>query len=187
MAFGPSSAHRALQPVLGAVDQHDARAGLEHGARAFQADARRGAGDRGDLVLCMRLQLMLSSLSWIDSADSGAAMGDARAAGQGVDDDGDRQHGAGDHVAKRRRQIEQRQAAGDRLDDDDAEQRRIGAAAAAEQAGAADDGRRDGVEVDVAGAGLLAGRGKPRRRQDAAQRREHRAQHEGAGVDERAR
>ena len=46
----------------------------------------------------------------------------------------------------------------DRDDDQDAEQRVPGPAASAEEAGAADDGRRDDVHQQVAGAGALVGR-----------------------------
>ena len=83
-----------------------------------------------------------------------ATMRDAGLPGERVDDHRDRQHRAGDHEAQRGRQVQQRQAAGDRLDHDDAQHRRIRAAAAAEQAGAADHGRCDSVQVHVAAAGL---------------------------------
>src|SRR5690606_6946358 len=85
-----------------------------------------------------------------------AAMRHARTSCQRVDNDGDSQNSAGDHVAERRREIDQRQAVGDRLNDDDAKQGGVGAAASAKKTGAADDRSRDRIQIDVAGSCLLA-------------------------------
>ncbi|ENQ55901.1 hypothetical protein C064_02046 [Brucella suis 63/252] len=62
----------------------------------------------------------------------GAAVRLARTAGKGIDNHGDGKHCTRNHVAKRRRQIEKRQTARNRLDDDNTEQGRPRAAAPAE-------------------------------------------------------
>ena len=48
-ASAPSSRQSFVELVGGAVDEGDLRAGREHGAGAFQSNARRGAGDRRNL------------------------------------------------------------------------------------------------------------------------------------------
>src|SRR5262245_9392378 len=110
-------------------------------------------------VMAATLPFKRSVMANTPKIRSGAAVADTRATGERIDNDGDRQNRAGDHVAQGRAQVEKGKAVRNRLDDDDAKQRGIGTPAAAEKAGAADDGRSNRVEVHVAGASLLAGRG----------------------------
>ena len=50
MRLGTQFPAQGVQPVGGAVDQHDLGAFRQHRAGAFQPDPGRGAGDRRDLA-----------------------------------------------------------------------------------------------------------------------------------------
>src|ERR1035437_2849290 len=112
-----------------------------------------------------------------------AAGGHPATARDCIDGDRGEQNTAGDHELHRRLQREQVHAVGDGADDQRPEQSRDHGAATAEQAGATDDGRRDGVEEDVAAAGRLVDRVTTRRRQDASKGGEGRGEDEDGEAD----